>query len=34
VSGQGAPPPRAVALLFRSERYGEVRIEALVGLGA
>jgi general secretion pathway protein J len=31
--GQGAAPPRAVALVFQSPRYGEVRIETLVGLG-
>lgn len=30
----GSAPPRAVALVFRSQRYGEMRIEALVGLGA
>jgi len=30
----GAAPPRAVALVFQSPRYGEVRIEALVGTGA
>nr|WP_281721933.1 type II secretion system minor pseudopilin GspJ [Nitrosomonas nitrosa] len=29
----GSSPPRAVALVFHSSRYGEVRIEALVGLG-
>lgn len=29
----GASPPRAVALVFQSGRYGEVRIEALVGIG-
>lgn len=34
VGSQGAAPPRAVALVFQSPRYGEVRIEALVGLGA
>lgn len=32
--GAGASPPRAVALVFTSARYGEIRIEALVGLGA
>ncbi len=32
--GAGATPPRAVALVFTSTRYGEIRIEALVGLGA
>ena len=34
VGSQGAAPPRAVALIFTSPRYGDVRIEALVGLGA
>ncbi len=34
VGSQGASPPRAVALVFLSPRYGEVRIEALVGLGS
>jgi general secretion pathway protein J len=34
VGAQGAAPPRAVALVFSSPRYGDVRIEALVGLGA
>lgn len=34
VASQGAAAPRAVALVFTSPRYGEVRIEALVGLGA
>jgi general secretion pathway protein J len=29
----GGPPPRAVALIVDMPRYGEVRIEALVGLG-
>ena len=29
----GALPPRAVALVFQSRRYGEMRIEALVGGG-
>jgi len=33
VGAQGAAPPRAVALVFASQRYGEVRVEALVGLG-
>lgn len=32
--GAGSAPPRAVALVFTSGRYGEVRIEALVGVGA
>jgi type II secretion system protein J len=32
VGARGASPPRAVALIFTSRRYGEVRIEALVGL--
>jgi general secretion pathway protein J len=30
----GSSPPRAVALVFQSPRYGEVRIEALIGLGS
>lgn len=30
----GAAPPQAVALIFTSRRYGDIRIEALVGLGA
>ncbi len=34
VGAQAGEPPRAVALVFTSRRYGEVRIEALVGLGA
>jgi hypothetical protein len=34
VGTAGAAPPRAVALVFDSRRYGEVRIEALVGLGS
>lgn len=34
VGSAGSAPPRAVALVFTSRRYGEVRIEALVGLGA
>jgi hypothetical protein len=33
-AAQGAPPPRAVALVWRSDRYGPMRIEALVGLGS
>jgi len=33
IGSQGASPPRAVALVFQSRRYGEVRVEALVGLG-
>ncbi|MBY0562959.1 MAG: type II secretion system minor pseudopilin GspJ [Hyphomonadaceae bacterium] len=32
VGAQGSAPPRAVALIFASRRYGEVRIEAMVGL--
>lgn len=34
VGQHSAVPPRAVALLFRSRRYGEMRIEASVGVGA
>jgi len=34
VGQHSAVPPRAVALLFRTERYGEMRIEAPVGVGA
>lgn len=34
VGSPGAAPPQAVALVFQSPRYGEIRIEALVGLGA
>ncbi len=33
IGRQSGPPPRAVALSFHSERYGDIRIEALVGLG-
>lgn len=33
VGARSASPPRAVALVFTSRRYGEVRIEALVGVG-
>jgi type II secretion system protein J len=33
LAGASGSPPRAVALVFQSPRYGEVRIEALVGLG-
>src|SRR5262249_2844199 len=29
---RGAPPPRAVALVFTSPRYGEMRIVALTGV--
>lgn len=34
VGATGGAPPRAVALVFNSPRYGEVRIQAIVGLGA
>lgn len=34
VGSQGSAAPRAVALVFTSSRYGKMRIEALVGLGA
>lgn len=34
VGSAGSAPPRAVALVYTSQRYGEIRIEALVGLGA
>lgn len=33
VGSAGASPPRAVALVFTSSRYGAVRIEAAVGTG-
>lgn len=34
MASSSAAPPRAVALVYTSRRYGEMRIEALTGLGA
>lgn len=34
IAPRGGAAPKAVALVFETPRYGEVRIEAIVGLGA